>query len=139
MFEAVFTISFFTAAGKPQPTGPCQSKFLMIASIVSITAFGVAGLGVGIRYLSVTSSPLFVSTIAPFIPDPPTSIPNIFIVDYSKDDSKLEESINVTQSVEFKLKSKIEDQENKCGLLKRNPIVLTSYNFKKFILSSRDY
>jgi len=48
--------------------------------ITSEIASGVAGFGVGIRIRSLINSPFFVSTMAPFIPDPPISIPNILIV-----------------------------------------------------------
>src|SRR5215204_2896375 len=43
-------------------------------------ASGVAGLGVLILTLSSSNSPDCVSTGAPLIPDPPTSIPNTFML-----------------------------------------------------------
>src|SRR5215211_2134299 len=51
----------------------------MFAAVWTI-ASGVAGLGVLILTLSSSSSPDCVSTGAPLIPDPPTSIPNTFML-----------------------------------------------------------
>ena len=47
--------------------------------MVKATSSGIAGFGVSNLNLGVTSSPVVVSTIAPFIPVPPISIPKISI------------------------------------------------------------
>src|SRR5215218_5787102 len=79
MFAAVCTTPPLTTAGKPQPTGPCHPASRITSTVVSTIASGVAGLGVLILTLSLTSSPVSVSTGAPLIPEPPTSIPNTFM------------------------------------------------------------
>src|SRR5215211_6888223 len=79
MFAAVRTTPSLTTAGKPQPTGPSHPASRTTSTAVSTIASGVAGWGVLILTLSLTNSPDSVSTGAPLIPDPPTSIPNTFI------------------------------------------------------------
>ena len=66
--------------GKLQPTAFFQLKCAIISFTTLATASGVAGCGVGILNLSVNNAPVFVFTIAPLIPVPPMSIPNIFMV-----------------------------------------------------------
>src|SRR5215218_8638811 len=80
MFAAVCTTPSFTTAGNPQPTGPFHPASRTTSIAVPTIASGVAGLGVLILTLSSSSSPDCVSTGAPLIPDPPTSIPNTFML-----------------------------------------------------------
>ena len=49
MLAAVSTTPLTTRPGTVQPMGPSQSVAFMTSWTVSATAFGVAGLGVGIR------------------------------------------------------------------------------------------
>src|SRR5215216_1792053 len=79
MFAAVCTTPPLTTAGNPQPTEPCHPASRTTSTAVPTIASGVAGFGVLILTLSSRSSPDSVSTGAPLIPDPPTSIPNTFM------------------------------------------------------------
>src|SRR5215217_1534264 len=79
MFAAVCTTPPLTTAGNPQPTEPCHPASRTTSTAVPTIASGVAGFGVLILTLSSRSSPDAVSTGAPLIPDPPTSIPNTFM------------------------------------------------------------
>src|SRR5688500_5979162 len=79
MFAAVCTLPPLRTAGNPQPTGPCHPASLTTSTAVLTIASGVAGLGVLILTRSSSNSPDCVSTGAPLIPDPPTSIPNTFM------------------------------------------------------------
>src|SRR5215211_2917151 len=80
MFAAVCTTPSLTTAGNPQPTGPSHPASRTTSIAVPTIASGVAGLGVLILTLSSSNSPDCVSTGAPLIPDPPTSIPNTFML-----------------------------------------------------------
>ena len=55
-------------------------KELQRVSMTLEMASGRAGFGVGMRKRSLTNVPFSVSTTAPFIPEPPTSIPSISII-----------------------------------------------------------
>src|SRR5919112_170505 len=79
MLAAVCTMPPLTTAGNPQPTGPSHPASRTTCTAVPTIASGVAGWGVLILILSSRSSPDSVSTGAPLIPDPPTSIPNTYM------------------------------------------------------------
>src|SRR5699024_443902 len=61
--------------GTVMPIGPSHFAFWTISNTVAATASGVAGLGVEILMRSPTNSPVSKSTMAPLIPEPPTSMP----------------------------------------------------------------
>jgi hypothetical protein len=71
---------FLIMVGNDTPTGPFHLKELQRVSMTSEMASGRAGFGVGMRKRSLTNVPFTVSTIAPLIPEPPTSIPSISII-----------------------------------------------------------
>ncbi len=79
-FAAVRMTPSTTTPGNVMPTGPVHSKWSTSLATTSAIAFGVAGCGVGIRWRSAVSSPVFVSTGAPLIPEPPMSMPRTFIL-----------------------------------------------------------
>ena len=70
---------FLMTVGNEIPTGPFQSKESINVFSSLATLSGVAGFGVGTRSRSLKSSPVLLSTMAPFMPVPPMSIPKICI------------------------------------------------------------
>ena len=75
MLAAVLTTPSMITAGKPMPACSARGSSATSPAVALITAFGVAGWGVGTRTRSVMSSPLVVSTTAALMPVPPTSMP----------------------------------------------------------------
>ena len=70
-------------AGKEMPTGPSPmvgAKLSTISCSTETTFSGDDFSGVGIRSLGSAKSPTLRSTGAPFIPEPPTSIPSTFLM-----------------------------------------------------------
>ena len=78
MLVAVLATPFWIGAGNPHPMGPFHEKCLEISLTTFAMALGVDGCGVSILNLSASSVPVVVSTGAPLIPEPPTSIPKMF-------------------------------------------------------------
>ena len=96
---------FTIVVGKLQPTALVQLKCSVISLITLATASGVAGFGVGILCLFVSNSPVFVFTIAALIPEPPTSIPNIFIIYYLNSLCLLASKITIAAATETFIES----------------------------------
>src|SRR5215213_9222750 len=86
-FAAIMAMPDRMGAGKPMPMGPCQSKDCATWATTSATGCGSAFLGVLIRVRSASNCPVVVSTGAPLMPDPPTSIPRMCMIDLR--DSKI--------------------------------------------------
>ena len=77
------TLPCTTGAGmvKPmrEPAGICFSKFSMISATTAATFLGLDLAGVGMRTRASAKSPSVRSTGAPLMPEPPTSMPRIFM------------------------------------------------------------
>src|SRR6187455_284357 len=84
MLAAIMATPDLIGAGNPIPTGPCHLKARVSSATTSATGWGSAFSGVLIRTRSANNSPVSVSTGAPLMPDPPTSMPRICMKDLQK-------------------------------------------------------